>query len=387
MEGDRGHTLPVRAAKRFDSIEISLIRQISALATPRSINLGLGEPQTEPDAELREMARSAATEDSWRYTANAGTTALREAIASRQHVSVDPRSEVCVTAGTEEGLFAIVQAYIEAGDEVLVPEPGFPAYEVLVRLAGGRPIPYRLNGPAWQVGVEAIEERITNRTKAIVVNSPSNPTGSVIDRVTLEAIAGLASSHRLLVISDEIYEEIHYGERPPSMLGLSETAIVVSGLSKSHAMTGQRLGWVIASAQLMKPIVTAHQYIATCASAFSQSLAERIFANESWNRQWLEGLRTGFKERRDAAVNAVEKELGVRVTRPGGAFYLLVPIPVEDSLAFARRLAIEAEVLAIPGVAFGASSERHLRISYVASPSEISRGVNRIGEFLKEWKQ
>lgn len=383
---DRSNTTTIPPARRFDSIEISLIRQISALATPRSINLGLGEPDTEPDAELREMARSAAAEGSWRYTPNAGALALREAIAARQPTAVDPLSEVCVTAGTQVGLYAIAQAYIEAGDEVLVPEPGFPAYEVLVRLAGGRPVPYRLSAPDWLAGVEAIEERITSRTKAIVVNSPSNPTGAVIGRESLEAIAGLASSRGLIIISDEIYEEIHHGVRPPSMLGLSDATIVVTGLSKSHAMTGLRLGWVIAPAPLMKPIITAHQYIATCASAFSQTLAQKIFANETWNRRWLEDLRAGFSERRAVALNAVTTELGVHVAPPGGAFYLFVPIPVEDSLRFVLRLATEADVLAIPGVAFGDSCERHLRISYAAPPSEITKGVKRIAELMRDWK-
>lgn len=366
----------MQPASRFHGIEISLIRQINALATPLTTNLGLGEPNLEPDGTFRELASRAATEGSWRYTANAGTLALRAHIASG--TSFDPKNEVCVTAGTQEALFAISQAYVESGDEVLVPEPGFVAYETLVRIAGGNPIPYPLHAPDWTIDLPELRKRVTPRTKAIVVNSPSNPTGAALAAAELDAIADLGP----LVISDEVYREIHFGDPPPSMLGRGRNVIVVSGLSKSHGMTGLRLGWAIAAADLMAPVIRAHQYIATCASAFSQTLAELIFENASWNAQWLAGVREQFRIQRDIALAAVEQQVHIALTPPAGAFYLFVPVPTCDSVGLAKALATEAAVLTIPGVAFGAAGEGFLRISFAASEEQLLTGIRRIGAYL-----
>nr|MDP9360083.1 aminotransferase class I/II-fold pyridoxal phosphate-dependent enzyme [Acidobacteriota bacterium] len=221
--------------------------------------------------------------------------------------------------------------------------------------------------------------RITSKTKLIVVNSPSNPLGSVIDGKTLQRIAGAGP----LVVSDEVYREIWYDAPPPSMLGMSENVIVVGGMSKSHAMTGLRLGWVLAREALMTPIVTAHQYIATCASAFSQSLAESILSDDEWNRSWLERMRDQFHSQREAALFVIARELDVTLPPPAGAFYTFVPVPSCDTVSFARTLATDAAVLVIPGVAFGSLGEGFVRISYATSLDAIGTGVERIGRWLR----
>jgi aspartate/methionine/tyrosine aminotransferase len=363
-------------AKRLQNIELSLIRQINALATPLSVNLGIGEPNVEPDETLRAFAMKAASTGSWHYTPNAGTLALRKLIAGERF---DPRNEVCVTAGTEEALFSIVQAFVDPGDEVLVPNPGFLSYATLVRIAGATPITYDLEPPDWRIDFDALLRRITTKTKLIVVNSPSNPLGSVIDHETLQRIAGAG----LLVVSDEIYREIWYERPPPSMVGMSENVIVVGGMSKSHAMTGLRLGWVLAGEALMTPIVTAHQYIATCASAFSQSLAESILSDDGWSQSWLERVRAQFHAQREAALFAIARELEVTIPSPVGAFYAFVPVPSCDTVNLARTLATDAAVLVIPGVAFGSRGEGFVRISYAASLDAIGTGVERIGRWLR----
>src|ERR1019366_3610593 len=281
-----------RTAQRLANIELSLVRQINALATPLSVNLGIGEPNVEPDETLRAFAVKAAATGSWHYTPNAGTLKLRTLIIGES--GFDPKSEVCVTAGTEEALFSIMQAFVDPGEEVLVPNPGFLSYTTLARIAGATPVTYELEPPDWRVDADALLARITPKTKLIVVNSPSNPLGSVIDRETLQRIANAGP----LVVSDEVYREIWYETPPPSMLGMSDNVIVVGGMSKSHAMTGLRLGWILAREALMKPIITAHQYIATCASAFSQSLAESILSDDAWNRAWLERVRAQFRAQR-----------------------------------------------------------------------------------------
>ena len=366
-----------KTAQRFADIEISLIRQINALATPLCVNLGIGEPNVEPDENLRKLAVEAATNGSWHYTPNPGTLSLRKLITGES--GFDHRSEVCVTAGTEEALFSIFQAYVDPGDEVLVPNPGFLAYATLARIAGATPVTYDLEPPEWRVDIDALLKKITPKTKLIVVNSPSNPLGSVIDGETLRTIANAGP----LVVSDEVYREIWYDEPPPSMLGLSDNVIVVGGMSKSHAMTGLRLGWAIAAEAVMKPIVTAHQYIATCASSFSQSLAEAILIRPDWNRSWCEGIRAQFGKQREKALAAIERELEVTIPPPAGAFYAFVPVPACDTVTFAKTLATDAAVLVIPGVAFGSLGEGFVRISYAASLDDINYGIGQIGRWLR----
>jgi len=366
----------LRSADRIAGIELSLIRQINALATPLSINLGIGEPNLEPDQTLREMARRAATID-WHYSAIAGTPSLRKQIAATIAPGADPKTDICVTAGTQEGLFAIFQAYVNPGDEVLVPNPGFLSYATLARICGATAVPYELEPPSWRV--EPSRLRITRKTKLIIVNSPSNPLGSILDREALLQIANAGP----LVVSDEVYREIWYEEAPPSIAGMSPNAIVVGGMSKSHGMTGLRLGWVIGRDALMKPIITAHQYIATCASVFSQALTESILEAQDWNASWLERVRAQFRTQREAALHSIEHELHATIEPPRGAFYAFVPVPSCDTVSFAKTLATDAAVLVVPGVAFGSTGEGFIRISYAASLDRIGTGIERIGRFLR----
>lgn len=364
------------SADRLADIELSLIRQINALATPYSVNLGIGEPNVAPDARLREMAARAATMP-WQYSPNAGALSLRRKLC--EGTPYDPKSEVCVTAGTQEGLFALFTAYVDPGDEVLVPDPGFLSYATLAKICGAEAVRYPLEPPDWEIDVEALEKRITARTKLIVVNSPSNPLGAVASRETLERIAATGR----LVVSDEVYREIWYDAEPPSMLGMGENAIVLGGLSKSHAMTGLRLGWIHAREAVMKPIVTAHQYIATCASVFAQALAEMIFEDRQWNAGWLDGVRAQFAQQREAALYAIAHELEVELAPPAGAFYAFTPIPACESIAFATTLATDAAVLVIPGLAFGPQGQGFVRISYAAPVEQITSGIERIGRYLR----
>lgn len=364
-----------RVARRLHDIELSLIRQINALATPLSTNLGIGEPNVEPDETLREFAARAAATGSWHYTPNAGTLALRKLIAGDDAET----KQVCITAGTEEALFAIFQAYVDPGDEVLVPNPGFVAYATLARIAGATAVPYEIEPPDWRLDADALLRRITPKTKLIVVNSPSNPLGSVIDRDTLQRIANAGP----LVVSDEVYREIWYDAPPPSMRGMSDNVIVVDGMSKSHGMTGLRLGWAIAAPDVMTAIITAHQYIATCASAFSQSLAESILSHAEWNAGWLERVRAQFRTQREAALFAIARELEIDVVPPAAAFYAFVPVPSCTTLTFAKALATDGAVLVIPGVAFGSLGEGFIRISYAAPVEAIGTGIERIGRWLR----
>lgn len=366
----------MKPAARLADVELSLIRQINALATPLTVNLGIGEPNLEPDQRLREMARRAATTP-WHYSANAGTLSLRKKLA--EDTPFDPKSEVCVTAGTQEALFAICTAYLNDGDEVLVPNPGFLSYATLAKMCGAKAVSYDLEPPDWRIDVEALTTKITKKTKLIVVNSPSNPLGSIIDRETLQMIADTG----ILVVSDEVYREIWYDAPPASMSGMGANVIVLNGLSKSHGMTGLRLGWITAQAEVLKPVITAHQYIATCASVFTQSLAEQIFDDRAWNAHWLENVRAQFADQREAALYAIEHELHAQIENPSGAFYAFVPVPSCDTISFAKTLATDAAVLVIPGLAFGTRGQGFIRISYAAAVEQITSGIERIGRWLR----
>lgn len=363
-------------ADRLRDIELSLIRQINALATPYSVNLGIGEPNVAPDARLRELAQQAAATP-WQYSPNAGHLSLRKKLCDG--TSYDPKSEACVTAGTQEGLFAVFTAYVNPGDEVLVPDPGFLSYATLAKICGATVVSYKLEPPDWTIDVDALEKLITPRTKIIIVNTPSNPLGSVADPATLERIAALGP----LVVSDEVYREIWYDAPPASMTGLGDNVIVLNGLSKSHAMTGLRLGWILAQDSVMKPIITAHQYIATCASVFSQALAELILDDRAWNASWLESLREQFCAQRDAAIYAIHHALEIEIPPPAGAFYAFAPVPSCDTISFAKTLATDAAVLVIPGLAFGTQGQGFIRISYAAPLEQITSGIERIGRYLQ----
>jgi aspartate/methionine/tyrosine aminotransferase len=366
----------MRSADRLAGIELSLIRQINALATPLSLNLGIGEPNLEPDERLRDMARRAAT-TSWHYSPNPGSLSLRKKLC--EHTPFDPKSEVCVTAGTQEGLYAIFTAFVNPGDEVLIPNPGFLAYATVARICGATLVTYDLDPPEWRIDADAFLAKITPRTKLIIVNSPSNPLGAVVDRETLERIANAGP----LVIADEVYREIWYDAPPVSMLGMSDHVLTLSGLSKSHGATGLRLGWIHARAEVLKPVITAHQYIATCASVFSQALAELILDDAAWNASWLASVRAQFATQREAALDSIRRELEAEIDPPGGAFYAFAPVPTCDTEFLAKTLATDAAVLVIPGVAFGSRGEGFLRISYAAPVERISAGIERIGRWLR----
>ncbi|HEU4522290.1 MAG TPA: pyridoxal phosphate-dependent aminotransferase [Thermoanaerobaculia bacterium] len=369
----------MRPASRLGSIELSLIRQINALATPLSVNLGIGEPNLRPDETLRAMARRAA-ETPWQYSPNAGFLSLRKLLAAG--TPFDPATEICVTAGVQEALFAVFQAWVEKGDEVLIPNPGFLSYATMARIAGATTVTYDLEPPHWAIDVDALAKRITKRTKLIVVNSPSNPLGSVVDETALRGIAALADEHKCLVVFDEIYREIWYEKPPPTMMGMSPNVIVTRGMSKSHGMTGLRLGWLMARAEILKPVIAAHQYIATCASVFSQMLTEYIFTAEDWNAAWLVRVREQFGRQREAAMHAIEHELGAAIPPPAGAFYAFAPVPSCDTETFAKTLATDAAVLVIPGVAFGPAGEGFVRISFAANLEQIGTGIERIARWL-----
>ena len=363
-------------SSRLEGIDVSLIRQVFDAAPPDAINLGLGEPMFETPLPIVTAAREALDRPCLGYTPNAGLPELRVAIADAHRSS--PES-VCVTVGAAEALMITMLAWLQAGDEVLVPDPGYPSYAAVARLAGARPVPYLLSADdGFAFDAARLRPLLTTATAAIVINSPSNPTGTVISYEELKQVAELAEDHGLVVISDEVYREIYFGERPASFLDVSKRGFVIGGLSKSAAMTGWRLGWVIGPAEHLWPVEMAHQYAVTCAPALSQRAALAAFSPEV--SLAMQVVRAELREQRELMARLVAERLTMPFHQPTGAFYMLVQAvpPGRSSLDMALDLARLSSVITAPGSAFGEVAAQWLRLSFCGSQQDIRAGIDRI---------
>ncbi|MFQ5743112.1 MAG: pyridoxal phosphate-dependent aminotransferase [Acidobacteriota bacterium] len=371
-----------RPSARLEEVGISLIRQVFDAAPPEAINLGLGEPTFDTPGAILAAAHAALERGRLGYTANAGLPELRRAIAARADAGPDEDS-VCVTAGASEALLASMLARLGPGDEVLVPDPGYPAYPAIARLAGAKPVAYRLRAEeGFRFTATSLAQAVTAKTRAVVLNSPANPTGTVIPADQLEQVAQLAACHDLLVISDEVYREIYFGERPASYLQVSADGLIIGSLSKMASMTGWRLGWVIGPPAIIRPITVVHQYAVTCAPTLSQMAALAALGDEATLQ--LEAMRNRFLAHRDLMVERVQNRLGFPYLLPQGAFYLLVEAaPVGNSLAVALELLERARVITVPGAAFGQQADRFLRLSFSASKDDIREGIDRLAACLR----
>ena len=264
-------------ARRVKSINLSGIRKMFELVGEDSINLGLGEPDFNTPQHIIEAAKNALDEGFTHYTVNKGILELREAISTKlerdNNIFAHPES-IIVTVGASEALHLALQALINDGDEVLIPDPGFVSYDATVKLAGGVPIPIRLQEvDEFRMTSERILEKITPRTRAIILNSPSNPTGSVMKKNDIKIITEIADDLGLAIISDEIYEKIIYDEKHYSPARFSENVITINGFSKAYAMTGFRIGYVTTTHEIIEEMLKVHQYNTACASSISQKAA------------------------------------------------------------------------------------------------------------------
>src|SRR5205807_3982985 len=292
-------------------IEKSMIRKISDRAKPGSISLGLGEPDLPTPDVIRRAAVQVIEEEQNGYTLQAGLPALRERVAADYpHMRLSP-DDVLITAGSQEALYLALMTLVDAGDEVLIPNPGFVAYPTIARMAGGRPVFYRL--PAeddFSFNLEDFKARITSKTKVVICISPSNPTGRVFTKDDLQAMARAVeeSAPSAYIISDEIYRELYYTpERPASMSEFYPGTIVISGLSKSMCMTGWRLGWMCGNSEVISSALVLHGYVTTCASTVSQKAALAAWTSEAEEaRRQHRGI---FNERRDHLLAMLRDEI------------------------------------------------------------------------------
>ena len=357
---------------------------------PDAISLGVGEPDFDTPWNIREEGIYSLEKGRTFYTSNAGLLELREAICEynerRFQLMYDPKKEIMLTVGGSEGIDVVLRAMLNPGDEVIIPEPCYVSYLPCVQLADGVPVTISLkNENQFRLTKEELEAAITDKTKILVMAFPNNPTGAIMTREDLEAIAEVIIKHDLYVISDEIYAELTYSGNHVSIAslpGMRERTIVIGGFSKAFAMTGWRLGYAMGPAMIMEQMVKIHQFAIMCAPTTSQYAA--IVAMRDCDKDVVH-MREAYDQRRRYMLNAF-KEIGLPCFEPKGAFYLFPDIrefgiPSEE---FATRLLKAKKLAVVPGDAFGDCGEGFLRISYAYSLEELKTAVGRLAEFVEE---
>lgn len=357
---------------------------------PDAISLGVGEPDFDTPWNVREEGIYSLEKGRTFYTSNAGLLELRQAICEymdrRFHVAYNPKKEVLLTVGGSEGIDVALRAMLNPGDEVIIPEPCFVSYVPCVELADGVPVTISLkNENQFRLTREELEAAITDRTKILMLSYPNNPTGAVMKREDLEAIAEVVVRHDIYVISDEIYAELTYNSGHVSIAslpGMRERTVVINGFSKAFAMTGWRLGYAMAPAMIMEQMIKIHQYAIMCAPTTSQYAA--VAALRDCDRD-MERMRESYDQRRRYLLNEF-KEMGLACFEPYGAFYMFPCIKEfgMTSEEFATKLLNAKKVAVVPGSAFGECGEGFLRVSYAYSLEELKVAVGRIKEFIEE---
>ncbi len=361
-------------------------------STEGVISLGIGEPDFVTPWHITEAGVYAVEKGYTMYTSNYGLAELREELAhylwNQHRAGYDPKSEILITVGVSEAFDLAIRATINPGDEVIIPEPSFVSYPPCVILAGGIPVfvPTRVE-KEFKLEAKEVEKRITERTKAIVLSYPNNPTGAVMNRAELLEIAELAQRHNLIVLSDEIYSRLVYGVEHicfPTLPGMKERTILLGGFSKTYAMTGWRIGFAAAPAELIEAMVTIHQYTIMCAPIMSQKAAVEALRN---GERAVNEMLEEYDRRRRIIVKGLN-EIGLTCFEPKGAFYAFPSVKALgfSSGEFAERLLLEEKVAVIPGPAFGPSGEGHVRCCYAVSIPEIEEALERMERFVRKYR-
>ena len=355
-----------------------------------AISLGVGEPDFDTPCHIREEGIYSLEKGRTFYTSNAGLRELKVEIcrylSRRQEISYDPDHEVMVTVGGSEAIDLALRAMLNPGDEVLIPQPSYVSYVPCTILADGVPVVIELEEKdQFKLTAEKLREKITPRSKILVLPFPNNPTGAVMGKEDLEAIAKVVEEHDLFVISDEIYSELTYEQKHVSIAsipGMKERTVLINGFSKSYAMTGWRLGYACAPAMILTQMLKIHQFAIMCAPTTSQYAAVSALRNGDGD---VEMMRESYNQRRRYLMHAF-KEMGLECFEPYGAFYTFPSIKRfgMTSDEFATKLLQEEKVAVVPGTAFGDCGEGYLRISYAYSLKSLKEALGRIDRFIRK---
>ncbi|PLR97479.1 aminotransferase A [Bacillus sp. T33-2] len=372
--------------KRVKQIEISGIRKFFNMVTgvEDMVSLSIGQPDFPTPGHVKEAAKKAIDDNFTTYTHNAGHIELRRAAADfyRKKYSVDfsPEKEVIITVGASEAIDISLRTILEDGCEVILPGPVYPGYEPIIRLCGAVPVFADIRLNQFRFTADVIEQYITEKTRCIVLPYPSNPTGVSLTEEELEQIATLLKDKDIFILADEIYSELVYGQKHVSIAQfLKHKTIVINGLSKSHSMTGWRMGMVFAPEYVASQMLKVHQYNVTCATSVSQMAA-------------IEALTAGiddavpmkheYARRREYVYNRLQ-DMGLEVVMPDGAFYFFVKVPSDlPSFDFALDLVNKEKVAVVPGSAFSELGEGYFRLSYAYSMNTLEEGLNRLERYL-----
>ena len=361
------------------------------------ISLGVGEPDFITPPPFGAAGIKSIADGKTQYTSNSGLKELRCAISCYLHDSIDvdyePETEVLVTVGASEAIDLALRALLNPGDEVLVPSPSYVSYAPCVELTGGVAVAIDTKAEnMFKLTPEELTEKITPRTKALILPYPNNPTGAIMEKEYLEKIAPVILKHNLIVVSDEIYSELTYGEEPhcsiASLPDMWERTVVINGFSKAFAMTGWRVGYVAAPSEILAIMRKIHQYAIMCAPTAGQYAAlealEHSFRNDFAE---VKEMRRQYNERRIYLVNRLN-DMGLKCFEPRGAFYAFPSVKSTgmDGEHFAEKLLFNKKVAVVPGSAFGASGKDFIRISYAYSVEAICKALDKIEEFLEEIK-
>lgn len=382
--------------KKVVDIKPSGIRKFFSIAEEMDnvISLGVGEPDFLTPWHIRRTAIDYLDKGATRYTANAGLITLREEICNfysrKYNIEYNPKNEVIVTVGGSEGIDMAIRTLISAGDEVLVVEPSFVCYKPIVETCGGVAVPLVTKEENnFKLVAESLEAAITDKTKLLILPYPNNPTGAVMRKNELEAIAEVIIKHNLFVISDEIYGELTYGDEGhcsiASIARMQERTIVINGFSKTYSMTGWRLGYALGPEPVITQMTKLHQFAIMSAPTNSQYAAIEALKNGDND---IKKMRDDYDMRRRFTVNSF-REIGLDCFEPEGAFYVFPCIKSTglSSDEFCERLIMEKRVAVVPGTAFGNCGEGFIRVSYCYSIENIKKAIDRIGEFVKELKE
>ena len=386
--------LTKRFNKQLDKIQVSLIRQFDQAISeiPGVLRLTLGEPDfTTPD-HVKEAAKRAIDQDQSYYTGMSGLLTLRQAasdfVKEKYQLDYNPENEILVTIGATEALSATLTAILEEGDKVLLPAPAYPGYEPIVNLVGAEIVEIDTTENGFVLTPEMLEKAILeqgDKLKAVILNYPANPTGITYSREQLEALAAVLRKYEIFVVCDEVYSELTYTGENHVSLGtmLRDQTIIINGLSKSHAMTGWRLGFIFAPANFTAQLIKSHQYLVTAANTMAQHAAvEALTAGKND----AEPMKKEYIKRRDYIIEKMT-DLGFEIIKPDGAFYIFAKIPAgykQDSFAFLKDFAQKKAVAFIPGAAFGQYGEGYVRLSYAASMETIREAMKRLEEYMRE---
>lgn len=387
-------------AKRMEQLPFSEIRAVMEKATKLQaagenvIHLEIGRPDFDTPEKIKKAANESLAAGHVFYTSNYGTPALRQAIADfeREKNHTDYEAEnVLVTVGVGEGIFAAMEAFLEEGDEVLVPDPVWLNYIHVPRAVGAVPVTYSLKEEHdYQIDFEELTGKITDKTRMLVLVDPSNPTGGVFSEETLKRVAEIAEKNDLLVLSDEIYEQLVYDGKKhvsiASLPGMKQRTIKLSGFSKAYSMTGWRLGYMCAPKEIISAAVRVHQYTVTCASSFVQDAA--VIALKECESD-VEAMRAEYQRRKDYVVKTLNDIDGISCNNPSGAFYIFVNIKSlgKTSMEVAEYLLEHKKVALVPGSAFGSGGEGYLRISCATGYEELVEACERIKKAVEELRK